>query len=61
LTAKSESKNKTLQRIMLLQDRPLKAGDSIRFNWEFDSNEIDESNLHNEKHDEQRMSISLGR
>jgi hypothetical protein len=53
----SESTNKTLQRSTLLQHRPMKAPDSIRFNWEFDSNEIDESDLQYEKHDEQRISI----
>jgi hypothetical protein len=33
------------------------AFDSIRFNREFDSNEIDESDLQNEKHDDPRISI----
>jgi hypothetical protein len=32
------------------------ADDSFRFNPEFDSNEIDESSRHNEKHDERRIS-----
>jgi hypothetical protein len=42
------------------QDKLSKACDSIRFNWEWDSNEIDESDLHDEKHSEQRISISFG-
>jgi hypothetical protein len=36
------------------------ADDSIRVNCEFDSNEIDESDLQSEKHDEQRISTFLG-
>jgi hypothetical protein len=32
----------------------------MRFNPEFDSNEIDESDLHNEKQDEPRISIVRG-
>jgi hypothetical protein len=36
------------------------AWDSIRVNREFDSNEIDDSDLQNEKHDEPRISISHG-
>jgi hypothetical protein len=40
-----------------VQERPENADDSIRFNREFDSNEIDESDLHDEKHDEPRISI----
>jgi hypothetical protein len=35
-----------------------KARDSMRLNREFDSNEMDESDLHSEKHDEPRISIS---
>jgi hypothetical protein len=38
----------------------LSARASIRFNLEFDSNEIDESDSHLEKHDEPRMSIIRG-
>jgi hypothetical protein len=34
--------------------------DSIRINREFDSNEIDESDLHHEKHDEPRISTFRG-
>jgi hypothetical protein len=34
--------------------------DSIRFNLEFDSNEIDESDSHDSKHDEQRISTLRG-
>jgi hypothetical protein len=60
LTPKSESTNKTVQKTTLLQDRPRKARDSIRFNREFDSIEIDESNLHDEKHDEQWLSTLSG-
>jgi hypothetical protein len=36
------------------------ANDSIRFKLEFDSNEIDESDLHHEKLDEPRISIVRG-
>jgi hypothetical protein len=32
----------------------------MRVNREFDSNEIDESNVQFKKHDEQRISISFG-
>jgi hypothetical protein len=39
-------------------DEDENAEDSIRVNLEFDSNEIDESDLHNEKHLEPRFSIS---
>jgi hypothetical protein len=42
------------------QDRRSKARDSIRVNRELDSNEIDESDRHDEKHDESRISISFG-
>jgi hypothetical protein len=34
--------------------------DSIRVNREFDSNEIDVSELHSEKHDKQRISTLHG-
>jgi hypothetical protein len=34
--------------------------DSIRFNCELDSNEIDESDLHEKKHPEPRVSTLLG-
>jgi hypothetical protein len=36
------------------------ASDSIRFKLEFNSNEIDESDVQREKHDEQRISIVRG-
>jgi hypothetical protein len=36
------------------------ADDSIRFNTEFNSNEIDESLQQSEKHDEQRISTLRG-
>jgi hypothetical protein len=39
---------------------PLRARASIRFNAEFDSNEIDESGSDAEKHDEQRISTLRG-
>jgi hypothetical protein len=39
---------------------PLSARTSIRFNPEFHSNEIDEYNSQNEKHDEQRISTLRG-
>jgi hypothetical protein len=32
----------------------------MRFNREFDSNEIDESDLHHRKHAEQKISTLLG-
>jgi hypothetical protein len=41
-------------------DVPLNARASIRFNLESNSNEIDESNIHFEKHDEQRISTLRG-
>jgi hypothetical protein len=34
--------------------------DSMRFNRQFDSNEMDESDSHLEKHDEPRISIAYG-
>jgi hypothetical protein len=34
--------------------------DSIRVNREFDPNEMDDSDLHDEKHDEQRISTLDG-
>jgi hypothetical protein len=37
-------------------DDPKNASDSIRVNREFDSNEIDESSLQDEKHEEPRIS-----
>jgi hypothetical protein len=42
------------------RDVRLSAKASIRFNPEFDSNEIDESDLHDKKHDEQRISTLRG-
>jgi hypothetical protein len=36
------------------------ASDSIRFKCEFDSNEIDETDLHSKKHDEPRISTLGG-
>jgi hypothetical protein len=41
-------------------DEPSSARASIRFNPEFDSNEIDESLSHLRKHDEQRISTFRG-
>jgi hypothetical protein len=41
-----------------LSDEYENAEDSIRVNREFDSNEIDESDLHHGKHDDRRISIS---
>jgi hypothetical protein len=38
-------------------EMPLSAKASIRFNPEFDRNESDESDFHDEKHDEPRISI----
>jgi hypothetical protein len=37
-----------------------KTPDSMRFNREFDSNEMDESDSHPKKHDEVRISTLLG-
>jgi hypothetical protein len=37
-----------------------KAPDSMRFNWEFESNEMDESDSQCEKQDEQRISTLHG-
>jgi hypothetical protein len=44
----------------IMQERPSKACDSMRFNWDGDSNEIDESDPHDEKHSEQRISTLDG-
>jgi hypothetical protein len=41
-------------------DENANADDSIRFNREFDSNEIDESDLHPRKHDDPRISTFRG-
>jgi hypothetical protein len=41
-------------------DEDENANDSIRFNREFDSNEIDESDLQFEKHDDPRISTFRG-
>jgi hypothetical protein len=38
----------------------LKAQDAMRFNCEFDSNEMDESGSHHGKHDEKRLSQQQG-
>jgi hypothetical protein len=38
-------------------DEDENASDSIRFNRELDSNEMDESELHDEKHDDPRISM----
>jgi hypothetical protein len=55
------SMNCTLRGITIdWSDEDENADDSIRFNLEFDSNEIDESDLHCEKHDEQRLSTLRG-
>jgi hypothetical protein len=43
-----------------IRDRMLQACHSIRFNLEFDSNEIDESDPQKEKHPQQRISTSCG-
>jgi hypothetical protein len=52
--------NKTVQGRTIEHGTPSKACDSIRFNWEFDSNEIDKSDSQSEKHDEQRISTLHG-
>jgi hypothetical protein len=44
----------------IVQDKPSKTWDSIRVNWEGDSNESHESDLHDEKHFEQRISTFDG-
>jgi hypothetical protein len=41
--------------IDLREEQNQNAFDSIRVNWEFVSNEIDESDLQSEKHDEERI------
>jgi hypothetical protein len=43
-----------------LSDENAKAYDSIRVNREFDSNEMDESDLQSRKHDGQRISTLDG-
>jgi hypothetical protein len=56
----SDAINKTVPGITILQERPSKACDSLHCNVDGDSNDIDESDLHGEKHDEQRISRSFG-
>jgi hypothetical protein len=56
------SMNRTFRGIKIdWSDENENANDSIRVNREFDSNEIDESDWHHEKHDEQRISTLHGR
>jgi hypothetical protein len=43
-----------------VRDEDKNADDSIRVNRELDSNEIDESNLQHEKHEQPRISIFDG-
>jgi hypothetical protein len=45
---------------MIDKQSPLKTFVSIRFNRESDSNEIDESDLQDEKHDDPRISTFRG-
>jgi hypothetical protein len=53
--------NRTVRGIsMNLSDEPENAEDSIRINREFDSNEIYENNLQDEKHDDPIISIFRG-
>jgi hypothetical protein len=55
------SMNRTLRGIKIdSSDEYEKANGSIRINREFDSNKIDVSDLHDEKHFEQKSSILLG-
>jgi hypothetical protein len=56
----SNATNKTVEGITTTIFRPSNAFDSIRANCEFDSNEIDESDSQDEKHEEQRISTFLG-
>jgi hypothetical protein len=53
--------NRTCRGISIdLSDEYENADDSIRSNREFDSNEIDESDLQSEKHDDPRISTFRG-
>jgi hypothetical protein len=52
--------NKTVEGITMTISRSWTASDSIRVKREFDSNVIDESDLQDEKHFEQRISTFLG-
>jgi hypothetical protein len=45
---------------MIYENANANANDSIRFKFEFDLNKIDESDLHLEKHFEQRISTFRG-
>jgi hypothetical protein len=55
------STNSTSRGILIdLREQLQNASDSICFNRESCSNEIDESDLHDEKHDEQRISTERG-
>jgi hypothetical protein len=55
------SMNSTLRGITIdSSDENKNADDSIRFNREFDSNEIDENNSHSKKHPKPRISTFLG-
>jgi hypothetical protein len=55
------SMNRTLRGITIdRSDEGENANDSIRVNREFDSNEIDESDLYDKKHDEQKSSTLCG-
>jgi hypothetical protein len=53
--------NRTVRGISIdLNKKDENADDSIRFNREFVSNEIDESNRQSEKHDDPRISTFRG-
>jgi hypothetical protein len=57
----SDATNNIVEGIKTLcSDESENVSDSIRVNREFDSNEIDESDVQYEKHEEQRISTLLG-
>jgi hypothetical protein len=56
----SEAMNKMVKGTIIDQEGRLKAPALTRFNREFDSNEIDESDSQYEKHDDPRISTFRG-
>jgi hypothetical protein len=56
----SNAINKIVEGMIIAGFSPSNARDSIRFNCEEESNEIDESDSHFEKHDEPRISTRRG-
>jgi hypothetical protein len=59
-SAISEAMNKMVEGTMIDKESSLKTLVSIRFNREFDSNEINDSDSQDEKHDDPRISTFRG-